>query len=344
MTTVHRNVPSDATVAEQAETDAPDPMVVAIVAPGVKPLPLTTTETPLGPCPTESAIVGLVTVNVPEAVSAPTSVATTDVPLVPPGTAKVQLNAPEASVVSEPEEHAEIVTPSKTRDASAAETEKPVPDTVTEAPFGPWPGDTVIEGDVTVNEAAAEPPPASVATTAVPLVPAGTVNVQENAPVALVVREPEAQAEIATPSSTREASGVETEKPEPETVTVAPIGPWPGAIEIDGVVTVNEPLADRPPTSVATTVEPEVPAGTTSVHEKLPEEPVVSEPEAQLAIITPSKLRDARAEETLNPLPVTVTEAPLGPWPGVTVIAGVVTVKVWLDVLVDVATSVARTA
>jgi hypothetical protein len=93
-------------------------------------------------------------VNAPLAVWPPASVAVTVVPDVPMGTGNVQLNAPLASAICEEtpvQFTASIVTWSKTRDASAVETEKPVPATVTVAPTGPWPGDTVIVGVVTVN-------------------------------------------------------------------------------------------------------------------------------------------------------------------------------------------------
>ncbi len=48
----------------------------------------------------------------------------------------------------------EIVTPSKTS-PTVLDTEKPVPDTVTVAPTGPWLGLTVIAGVVIVNGAVA---------------------------------------------------------------------------------------------------------------------------------------------------------------------------------------------
>ena len=76
-------------------------------------------------------------------------------PLVLDGTAIVQLNAPVAPVVNEPDVQLVIVTPSNTNDANAAETENPAPATVTVAPTGPCPGDTVIDSVVTVNDAVA---------------------------------------------------------------------------------------------------------------------------------------------------------------------------------------------
>ena len=79
--------------------------------------------------------------------------------------------------------------------------------------------------------------------TVVPAVPLGTRNVQDRPPELLVVREPLVQLEIDTPSTTNEASVVETENPVPETVTVAPIGPALGDTVIAGVVTVKTPVA-----------------------------------------------------------------------------------------------------
>ena len=110
-----------------------------------------------------------------------------------------------------------------------------------------------------------------------------------------------------------DASGVETENPLPETVTVAPIGPWPGVAEIEGVVTVNAPDPVDPPTSVATTRLPEVPLGTANVQLNAPVTSVVSEPLAQLAIVTASNTSEASGVETEKPLPDTVTVAPIGP-------------------------------
>lgn len=64
----------------------------------------------------------------------------------------VQLSDPVELVVKEPPAaQLVIVTPSNTRDDSAVDTEKPVPKTTTVAPTGPWEGDTVIAGVVTVK-------------------------------------------------------------------------------------------------------------------------------------------------------------------------------------------------
>ncbi len=164
--------------------------------------------------------------------------------------------------------------------------------------------------------------------TVVPDTPLGTLNVQLNAPVAPVVREPLVQLVIVTESNTSDDSAVDTEKPVPATVTVAPIGPCPGVTVMAGVVTVNVPVAVLLPTSVAVTVVPDTPAGTANVQLNAPVAPVVREPLVQLAIVLVSKTNDVSAADTEKPVPETVTLAPTGPCVGVTVIASVVTVNV----------------
>ncbi len=75
------------------------------------------------------------------------------------------------------------------------------------------------------------------------------------------------------------------------------------------------------------TVVPDVPLGTLNVQLNAPVAPVVNEPLVQLVIVTPSKTRLAVLVIEKS-APDTVTAAPIGPCPGVTVIAGVVTVNV----------------
>ncbi|MCI4353730.1 MAG: hypothetical protein L3K14_10200 [Thermoplasmata archaeon] len=181
--------------------------------------------------------------NVPVACWPPTSVAVTVVPVVPLGTVNVQLNDPVLLVVRPPPTvQLEIVTPSKTN-PTVLDTVKPVPDTVTVEPTGPCFGLTVILGVVTVNFPVACWLLTSVAVTVVPDVPLGTLNVQLNCPVPPVVKEPLVQLEIVTLSSTRDFSACATEKPAPDTVTVAPTGPCFGLTAILGVVTGNCPIA-----------------------------------------------------------------------------------------------------
>ena len=78
--------------------------------------------------------------------------------------------------------------------------------------------------------------------TVVPDVPLGTAKVQLNVPVALVVSEPLVHEEIVTPSK-RSPTELDTEKPVPDTVTVAPTGPRLGVTVIFGVVTENALVA-----------------------------------------------------------------------------------------------------
>jgi hypothetical protein len=269
----------------------------------------------------------VVTVNATVAVCWPTSVTVTVVPDVPLGTVNVQLNDPVPSVVREPLVQLVIGTESNTRADNGVETENPIPDTVTVEPTDPWVGVTVIVGVVTVKLPVAVCPPTSVATTVVDDVPLGTANVQLNAPVAPVVREPLVQVEIVTPSRTN-PTGVVTEKPVPETVTVAPVGPWPGVTAIAVVVTVNVPVAVCPPASVATTDVPEDAVGTWNVHVNEPVTFVVREPLLQLVTVTESNTNDDNSADAENPVPDTVTVAPTGPCVGLTVIAGEVTVNV----------------
>lgn len=129
------------------------------------PVPDTVTVVPTGPWLGLTVILGVVTVNVVDATCPPASVAVTIVPDVPPGTLSVQLNAPEALVVSDPLVQLDIDTLSKTSEARAVDVVKPVPDTVTVAPTGPPFGLTAIAGFVTMKFAVAPNPVASVATT-----------------------------------------------------------------------------------------------------------------------------------------------------------------------------------
>ena len=67
-------------------------------------------------------------------------------------------------------------------------------------------------------------PPTSVAVTIVPTVPLGTANVHEKSPETSVPNEPLVQLVTVTPSKSR-PTVLSTEKPVPDTVTVAPTGP-----------------------------------------------------------------------------------------------------------------------
>jgi hypothetical protein len=301
-----------------------------------KPVPDTIVDEPTGPLAGLTVIFSFVTVNLPVAACPPASVAVTFVPDVPLGTANVQLNDPVAPVVTEPPAQFEIVSPSKTSPTGLC-TEKPVPDAVTVAPTGPWVGLTVTLSFVAVNLPVAVCPPTSIAVTFIPDVPLGTANVQLNEPAAPVVTEPLAQLEVITPSKTS-PTVLDTEKPVPSTVTVAPMGPWVGLTAIFSFVTVNLSVAVFPPMSVAVTFVPDVPLGTANLQLNEPDAPVVKEPPVQLEIITSSRTSPTGLD-TEKPVPDTVTVAPIGPSKGLAAIFGLVIVNVWGGVRVPVAVS-----
>jgi hypothetical protein len=76
------------------------------------------------------------------------------------------------------------------------------------------------------------------------------------------------------------------------------------------------------------TVDPDVPDGTGNMQVNPPVEFETRLPDVQEVIVTWSNTSEVSAVETENPVPATVTDSPRGPWVGVTVIAGVVTVNV----------------
>jgi len=180
----------------------------------------------------------------------------------------------------------------------------------------------------TVNLAVAACPPTSVALTVVPDVPLGTLNVQLNDPVALVVNDPLVQLVIVFESNTSDFSFVNIENPVPDTVTVEPTLPLVGFTVILGVVTVNFAVAVLPPTFVALTVVPEIPLGTLNVQLNVPAALAVNEPLVQLVIVFESKTNDFTFIDAANPVPETVTVEPTGPCVGLTVIARAVAVSV----------------
>lgn len=95
----------------------------------------------------------------------------------------------------------------------------------------------------------------------------------------------------------------------------------------------NVAVAVWPPMSVATTVLPDVPLGTTNVQRNAPEPSVDNEPLTKLEIGTESKTSDVKVVDTEKPVPDTVTIDPTEPVTGLTVIEAMVTmnapVAVW---------------
>ena len=173
----------------------------------------------------------------------------TVVPDVPAGTLNVQLNEPVPSVVRLPLVQLAIVTESNTRDDNAVDTENPVPATVTVAPIGPCPGVTVIASVVTVKAVVAvRPEPASVAWIGCdPELAVGTVNVQTNPPVAVVVMvflsplsvPGEQLTNVSEPPANVTVTVPDAVNPVPVSVAELPTGPWPGATVTACGVTVN---------------------------------------------------------------------------------------------------------
>ena len=122
--------------------------------------------------------------------------------------------------------------------------------------------------------------------------------------------------------------GESTVNPDPVAFTFIPAGPYDGPIDRAGIVTVKEPLAVCPPSSLARTEVPLVRVGTRKLQLKAPPGPAVKLPPVQEVIVTPSKTKDVSWALGVNPVPATVTDEPTGPCPGVTMIPTVVPSKV----------------
>ena len=162
------NVPPDVTVALHDPIVAPVPIVVVTVTPGVKPLPAIPTETPLGPCDGVSVMsAGIVIVNGALATSAGTvdasdPVAVTvyiveeGVPVIVTVQENVPIPDPVGATVA-PHDPIEALDPMVvaivTDPPVAVSGEKPLPDTTTDTPLGPWVGVRVMVGVVTANAA-----------------------------------------------------------------------------------------------------------------------------------------------------------------------------------------------
>jgi len=217
---------------------------------------------------------------------------------------------------------------------------KLAPVTVTIVPSGPWMGDTLIMEVVTVKVAEAVsagtvPTSLPERTTAYgPDAMDGTVNVHVKVPVAEVVFVVQVCTLGVAPLNVIVPIAVDTEKPEPATVTEVPMRPWLGDKVIVGVVTVKVAeavSAGTVPTSLperTTAYGPDAMDGTVNVHVKVPVAEVVWDVQVCPLGVAPLNVIVLMVVETENPEPVTVTEVPIGPWITVRVIMGVVTVKV----------------
>jgi len=137
------------------------------------------------------------------------------------------------------------VTPLNVIEPIVVATENPEPVIVTEIPFGPWVGDRVIVGVVTVKVVEAMSagtmiqslPPRMTVFAPDPI--DGTVNVHVKVPVPEVVWAVQVCVAGVFPLSVIIPIVVATENPEPVTVTEVPTGPWVGDRVIEGVVTVK---------------------------------------------------------------------------------------------------------
>jgi hypothetical protein len=208
----------------------------------------------------------------------------------------------------------------------------PLPDTVTDTPLGPCVGESEIAGVVIVNGALAllklpsDPVAVTVygVTDVVPVIVTRQLNVPVPDTVApqLVIVAPELIVVLTV------TPGV---NPLPDTVTDTPLGPCVGESVIAGIVTVNGALAlsKLPSDPVAVTVYGVTDAVPVIVTRQL-NVPVPDTVAPQLVIVAPELIVVVTVIPGVNPLPDTVTDSPLGPCVGESVIAGVVTVNVAL--------------
>ena len=117
--------------------------------------------------------------------------------------------------------------------------------------------------------------------------------------------------------------------PVPLTVTVVPLGPWLGVSVIAGVVIVNGAVAlsKLPSDPVAVTVYAVDEAVPVIVTVQLNVPVLLVSPQLVGDNVGPPEIDNvteivAVEEVGVNPLPLTVTDVPLGPWLGVRVITG----------------------
>lgn len=151
------------------------------------------------------------------------------------------------------------------------------------------------------------------------------VTVQLKAPVALTV---DPQLDTVAPAAIVDEIVLPGVKPTPERVTETELGPCVGLSVIPGVVTVNEAVAlsKLPSAPLAVTVYPPAVADViVTLHENVPV-PVTVAP--QPVIVAGDPMVVVTTFPGVNPVPETVTETPLGPWVGFSVMLGSVTVNV----------------
>jgi hypothetical protein len=152
------------------------------------------------------------------------------------------------------------------------------------------------------------------------------VTVQLNVPVPVTVAP---HALIAAPAPMVVATVLPGVNPVPDTPTDTPLGPCVRVSVIPGVVTVNAAVALSAPPSdpVAVTVYAAAAPLTVKVQPLIVPVPVAVHALAA-PIVPPAEIVNVTVTPGVNPLPDTVTVAPLGPCVGTSAIAGVVTVNV----------------
>lgn len=239
------NSPTLLTVPPQLVTVAPEVISVVMVTPAVNPVPVTMTDTPLGPWSGESAIDWLLIVNpavaLSKAPSEPVTVSVYGTDETEPAIVTEQVNVPVANTVA-----AQLVTeaPEAMLVAMVAPGVNPLPEMLTASPLGPAPGASVMAGVVRVKDAVAwsNAPSEPVAVTAYAVAEAVPVIVTEqvNAPVPETIAP---HIEIAAPAPTVVVTVALGVNPLPETATDTPLGPCVGWRVIAGEVTVNAVLA-----------------------------------------------------------------------------------------------------
>ena len=126
-------------------------------------------------------------------------------------------------------------------------------------------------------------------------------------------------------------------KPDPLTETWTPLGPWFGVRVIDGVVIVNGAWAESKPPSepVANVVKPaEGPVNVTAqLNEPTPDPLPVTVQVPPGVTLAPPLIENEMVIGPpvlvvgVKPVPLTVAWVPVGPWLGVSVMAGVVILK-----------------
>lgn len=218
----------------------------------------------------------------------------------------------------------ETVAPVPTVAKTVAPGVNPSPLTDTATPLGPWVGERTIDGAVIMKVAAAlsklPSDPVALRVYGVEDAAPVTVTEQANEPVPPTTAP---QVETVPPALMASATVRPGVKPEPETATVAPLGPWVGERASAGVVIVNVAVEEsKPPSDPVATSAYAVADATpfTSTTQLKEPAPLVAAPQTVSA--APAPIVVVTMTPGVNPAPVTVVVAPLGPCVGESEIVG----------------------